>query len=194
VEQLPEQYLLIRYVGGHVGIPEADDSRDKLLHGDICGTVIIWQRLLAMISYMDSSFPHGFDGPGDLGIDDLDPRGDIMHTRIASPASTHRSGTAPEQPVLIYRPPAFFPHHPQLLRSYTSRRLRQAPEDYERLGDMLDPADSPRRRCKHVRRRPAWRREAAGVVLRKSPRPGTVAARSNFKPNWGAYEDRSSRT
>ena len=94
--KLPQQYLLIRYVGGHVGIPEADDTRDKLLNGDICGTVVIWQRLLAMISYMDSSFPDGFDGPGDLTIDDLDPRGDIMKTQIASPAlrweaAPHRS-------------------------------------------------------------------------------------------------------
>jgi hypothetical protein len=90
-------------VGGHVGIPEADDLQDKLLHGDICGTVVIWQRLLAMISYMDSSFPNGFDGPGDLSITDPDPRGDIMKTQIASPALRSGSGTAPEQPVLKCR-------------------------------------------------------------------------------------------
>ena len=81
-------------MGGHVGIPEADDSRDKLLNGDICGTVVIWQRLLAMISYMDSSFPNGFDGPGDLSITDPDPRGDIMKTQIAPPALRMGSGTA----------------------------------------------------------------------------------------------------
>jgi len=49
VAKLPQPYLLIRYTGEHVGVPEADDSRDKLLHGDICGTLVIWQRLLAMI-------------------------------------------------------------------------------------------------------------------------------------------------
>jgi len=139
VEQLPEQYLLIRYAGGHVGIPEADDSRDKLLHGDICGTVVIWQRLLAMISYMDSSFPNGFDGPGDLDIDDLDPRGDIMQTRIASPALRTGDGAAPEQPVLIYRPPAFFHTTRSFPIVYILGGYGQAPEDYERLSDMLDP-------------------------------------------------------
>ena len=77
--------------------------QDKMLHGDICGTVVIWQRLLAMISYMDSSFPDGFDGPGDLSITDPDPRGDIMKTQIASPALRSGSGTAPEQPVLKCR-------------------------------------------------------------------------------------------
>jgi hypothetical protein len=139
VAKLPQQYLLIRYVGGHVGIPEADDSRDKLLHGDICGTVVVWQRLLAMISYMDSSFPDGFNGPGDLKITDLDPRGDIMKTHITSPALRTGSGTAPEQPVLIYRPPAFFHTTRSFPIVYILGGYGQAPEDYERLGDMLDP-------------------------------------------------------
>jgi hypothetical protein len=139
VAKLPQQYLLIRYVGGHVGIPEADDTREKLLDGDICGTVVIWQRLLAMISYMDSSFPDGFDGPGDLTIDDPDPRGDIMKTQIASPALRAESGAAPEQPVLIYRPPAYFHTNRSFPIVYILGGYGQAPEDFERLGDMLDP-------------------------------------------------------
>ncbi|HEX7410396.1 MAG TPA: hypothetical protein VF515_22480, partial [Candidatus Binatia bacterium] len=139
IAKLPQQYLLIRYVGGHTGIPEADDSRDKLLNGDICGTVVIWQRLLAMISYMDSSFPNGFDGPGDLSITDPDPRGDIMKTRITSPALRTGNGTAPDQPVLIYRPPAFFHTTRSFPIVYILGGYGQTPEDYERLIDMLDP-------------------------------------------------------
>jgi hypothetical protein len=113
--------------------------RDKLLHGDICGTVVIWQRLLAMISYMDSSFPDGFDGPGDLTITDPDPRGDIMKTTISSPALRIGGGAAPDQPVLIYRPPAFFHTKRSFPIFYLLGGYGQAPEDYERLGDMLDP-------------------------------------------------------
>jgi hypothetical protein len=109
------------------------------LNGDICGTVVIWQRLLAMISYMDSSFPDGFDGAGDLDIGDLDPRGDIMQTRIASPALRAGDGAAPEQPVLIYRPPAFFHTTRSFPIVYILGGYGQAPEDYERLSDMLDP-------------------------------------------------------
>ena len=139
VARLPQQYLLIRYVGGHVGIPEADDSRDKLLNGDICGTVVIWQRLLAMISYMDSSFPDGFSGPGDVSITDPDPRGDIMKTQIASPALRTGSGTAPEQPVLIYRPPAYFHTTRSFPIVYILGGYGQTPDDFERLSDMLDP-------------------------------------------------------
>ncbi|MBI4515521.1 MAG: hypothetical protein HY699_06875 [Deltaproteobacteria bacterium] len=138
ITKLPQQYLLIRYVGGHVGIPEADDTRDKLLNGDICGTVVIWQRLLAMISYMDSSFPNGFDGPGDLSITDPDPRGDIMKTHITSPALRTGSGTAPGQPVLIYRPPAYFHTNRSFPIVYILGGYGQAPEDFEQLGALLD--------------------------------------------------------
>ena len=139
IAKLPQQYLLIRYAGGHVGIPEADDSQDKLLHGDICGTVVIWQRLLAMISYMDSSFPNGFDGPGDLSITDPDPRGDIMKTHVASPALRTGNEPAPERPVLIYRPPAYFHTKRSFPIVYILGGYGQAPDDFERLGDMLDP-------------------------------------------------------
>jgi hypothetical protein len=136
---LPQPFLLIRYAGGHTGIPEADDTRDALLHGDICGSVVVWQRLLAMISYMDSSFPDGFDGPGDLTISDPDPRGDVMKTTVSSPSLSTGGGAAPGQPVLIYRPPAYFHTTRSFPIVYILGGYGQAPEDYERLGDMLDP-------------------------------------------------------
>jgi S-formylglutathione hydrolase FrmB len=145
IAQLPQQYLLIRYAGEHVGIPEADDSRDSLLTGDPCGTVVIWQRLLAMISYMDSSFPDGFDGPGDFSIDDPDLRGDIMTTHITSPALGTGSGTAPDQPVLIYRPPAYFHTNRSFPIVYILGGYGQEPGDFARLNLMLDPLILARR-------------------------------------------------
>lgn len=136
---LPQQFLLVRYDGGHVGIPEADSVQDDLLHGDICGPLVIWQRLLTMISYMDSSFPGGFKGPGDLSVTDPDPRGDIMKTQIAAPSLATGSAAAPNQPVLIYRPPAFFHTTRSFPIVYILGGYGQSPDDYERLGDALDP-------------------------------------------------------
>jgi hypothetical protein len=135
VPNLPQQYLLVRYTGGHVGIPEADDVTDSLLHGDVCGSLPIWQRLLTMISYMDSSFPDGFDGPGDLSIN---PLGDIMKTHVTSPALRTGSGTAPDQPVLIYRPPAYFHTNRSFPIVYILGGYGQAPEDFEQLGALFD--------------------------------------------------------
>ena len=43
-----------------------------------------------------------------VSITDPDPRGDIMKTHIASPALRTAGGAAPEQSVVIYRPPAYF--------------------------------------------------------------------------------------
>ncbi len=138
VPNLPQQYLLVRYTGGHVGIPEADDVTDSLLHGDVCGSLPIWQRLLTMISYMDSSFPNGFDGPGDLSINDLDPRGDIMKTHVTAPSLGTNSGAAPDQPVLIYRPPAYFHTNRSFPIVYILGGYGQAPEDFEQLGALFD--------------------------------------------------------
>ena len=135
---LPQPYLLVRYAGGHTGIPEADDVTNNLLNGDVCGSLPIWQRLLTMISYMDSSFPNGFDGPGDLSITDPNPRGDIMKTPITSPALRTGSGTAPEQSVLIYRPPAYFHTNRSFPIVYILGGYGQAPEDFEQLGALLD--------------------------------------------------------
>jgi len=139
ITRLPQPFLQIRYEGEHVGIPAADDSKGKLLNGDICGTVVIWQRLLAMISYMDSSFADGYDGPGPFDITDPDPRGDVMKTTIASPALATASGSAPEQEVLIYRPPAYFHTNRSFPIVYILGGYGQEPRDFQRLGDMLDP-------------------------------------------------------
>jgi len=139
-------------VGGHVGIPEADDLQDKMLHGDICGTVVIWQRLLAMISYMDSSFPDGFDGPGDLSITDPDPRGDIMKTQIASPALRSGSGTAPEQPVLKCR--------------------RGGPIRRSTWGEAAFPLEQRTSQCRQA----ASRKDIPGTLGMTNANPGTVVA------------------
>jgi len=140
ITRLPQPFLLIRYDGGHVGIPEADNSREQLRNGNICETVVIWQRLLAMISYMDSSFRDGFDGPGNLSLGDPDPRGDIMKTRIAAPSlRLSESSATPEQEVLIYRPPAYFHTSRSFPIVYLLVGYGQEPDDFERLGDMLDP-------------------------------------------------------
>ena len=138
VPNLPQQYLLVRYTGGHVGIPEADDVTDSLLNGDVCGSLPIWQRLLTMISYMDSSFPNGFDGPGDLTFNDPDPRGDIMETDVTAPSLGTNSGAAPDRPVLIYRPPAYFHTNRSFPIVYILGGYGQAPEDFEQLGGLLD--------------------------------------------------------
>jgi len=139
VPNLPQPYLLVRYVGGHTGIPEADDITDSLLNGDVCGSLPIWQRLLTMIAYMDSSFPNGFKGPGDLTIGDPDPRGDTMNTQIIAASLSTSAGAAVGQPVLIYRPPAFFHTTRSFPIVYILGGYGQAPEDYSQLGDLLDP-------------------------------------------------------
>ncbi len=138
VAKLPQQYLLVRYTGGHVGIPEADDVTDSLLRGDVCGPLVIWERLLTMIAYTDSSFLNGFKGPGDLSINDPDPRGDIMKTRVTAPSLRTGSAAAPDQPVLIYRPPAFFHTSRSFPIVYILGGYGQAPEDFEQLGALLD--------------------------------------------------------
>jgi hypothetical protein len=139
VPSLPQQYLLIRYDGGHVGIPEADDIEDELLHGNVCGPLIVWQRLLTMLAYMDASFPDGFKGPGNVEIGDPDPRGDIMETHIASPALGTIDGSAVMRPVVIYRPPAYFHTDRTFPIVYILGGYGQSPDDYVRLADLLDP-------------------------------------------------------
>ncbi len=185
IAKLPQQYLLIRYAGGHVGIPEADDSQDKLLHGDICGTVVIWQRLLAMISYMDSSFPNGFDGPGDLehhrSRSAWRHHEDTRHLARAARRERARTGTAGAH----LSAAGIFSHQAQLPDRVHPRRVRtgagrlRTPRRHARSADSHD-ADA-----EHVRCRPARRRRPQGVVLRESPRPGIAGARSD-QPDVGA--------
>ncbi len=136
---LSQQFLMVQYTGGHVGVPEADDTTDQLLHGNVCGQLVVWQRLLTLFAYVDSSFADGFHGPGDIDITDLDPRGDIMKSMIAAPSLRLGSGATPNEAVLIYRPPAYFHTTRSFPVLYILPGYGQSPNDYERLGDMLDP-------------------------------------------------------
>ena len=138
IPNLPQQYLLVRYAGGHVGIPSADDITDNLLNGDVCGSLVIWQRLLTMIAYLDSSFPNGFMGPGDLSIGNPNPLGDVMQTAISAPSLDTSGATAPAQPVLIYRPPAFFHTTRSFPIVYLLGGYGQKPSDFEQIGNLLD--------------------------------------------------------
>jgi hypothetical protein len=136
---LSQPFLMVRYTGGHVGVPEADDTTDELLHGNVCGQLVVWQRLLTLFVYIDASFPDGFHGPGDITISDIDPRGDIMTSNIAAPSLRLGSGATPNQSVLIYRPPAYFHTTKSFPILYILPGYGQSPDDYERLGDLLDP-------------------------------------------------------
>ncbi len=70
----PEAPLyLLRYPGGHVGIPDSDSIVEDLLDGDVCGAVGIYQRLVSFLGYLDASFPDGNYGVGEIDIDiDID--------------------------------------------------------------------------------------------------------------------------
>ncbi len=142
-------YLLIRYNGGHVGFPIVDT--DDLLHGDICGASIIWQRLRSVIGFMNESFPDGVMGAGDIDtpnidlggggihidIPDVNPRGDLVHAHIDSPALAN-GGAAPTRDVLVYRPPAFFHSNDKFPVVYFLGGYGQVPDDYEQMRDLLD--------------------------------------------------------
>lgn len=135
VPQPKAQFLLIRYDGGHVGIPDVDSISNDLLDGDFCGPLTLWQRLITVIGYANQSFPNG-----DFGLDGIDPRGDTVDTMLPSPALAAGPGaTAPMRRVLVYRPPAY---HNTSNRSfpivYFLGGYGQEPEDYQRMGDLLD--------------------------------------------------------
>lgn len=139
VPEFSDQFLLFRYVGGHVGIPGADSVTDDLLNGDFCGPAVIWQRLLTMIGYLNSSFPDGVFGPGDIDLGNLDPRGDVVETDLPSPALAASPGTSPPmQHVLVYRPPAFVHGDKPLPIAYLLGGYGQSPDDFARLRDLFD--------------------------------------------------------
>jgi hypothetical protein len=139
VPHLTDQFLLFRYVGGHVGIPGADSATDDLLHGDFCGPAVIWQRLLTMIGYLNSNFPDGFFGPGELDLGNINPTGEVVETDVPSPALESSPGaTPPMQHVLVYRPPAFAHSNKSLPIAYLLGGYGQSPGDFARLGDLLD--------------------------------------------------------
>ncbi len=129
-----EPFLLIRYDGGHVGIPGDDAIRDDLLGGDFCGAVPIWQRLLTLIGYLDRSFPDGFFGVGGLQV-----AGDVISSSIPSPAlAPAAEQPAPAREVVVYRPPAFVNTARSFPIVYFLGGYGQDPEDYRRVGNLLD--------------------------------------------------------
>src|SRR5579862_2547497 len=136
VPRLTDQFVLFRYPGGHIGIPGADTISDDLLHGDFCGPAAIWQRLLTLIGYLNSNFPGGFYGPGDLS---LNPTGEVIETDLPSPALAPTAGSAaPTQHVLVYRPPAFAHSDKPFPVVYLLGGYGQSPHDFARVGDLFD--------------------------------------------------------
>ena len=128
-----EQFLLIRYDGGHIGIPAADDILEQLATGDVCGGVLIWQRLLSLIGFVEQSFPGGDYGPGGLR-----PTGDVVTRDVESPALTPPGGATVTRPVVVYRPPAFFNTAGSFPVVYFLGGYGQSPSDFERVGVLLD--------------------------------------------------------
>ena len=136
VPHLTDQFVLFRYVGGHIGIPSADTITNDLGHADFCGSVPIWQRLLTLIGYLDSNFPNGFYGPGDFS---LNPRGEVIEMDLPSPAlAPSADAPPPMQHVLVYRPPAFAHSKKTLPVVYLLGGYGQSPGDFARVGDLLD--------------------------------------------------------
>lgn len=125
-------YVLVRYEGGHIGIPSADDVTDSLLEGDVCGGLLIWERLLSLLGFLDEQFPEGFSGPAGIDID-----GDIITRDIVSPA-LGSAGNEVSRRVVIYRPPAFHNTDDDFPIVYFLGGYGQAPGDYERIEILLD--------------------------------------------------------
>jgi len=146
-----DQFRLVRYDAGHIGVAGADP--EDLLAGDVCGDDTVWQRLLSLLGYLDTSFPDGFDGPGgggggiDIDLDDFDfdvdlpdpdLRGDVLTATIDSPALATAGGPVPTREVLVYRPPAFHRTDRAFPVAYFLIGYGQSPSDYERIGVLLD--------------------------------------------------------
>ncbi len=146
-----DQFRLVRYDAGHVGVAKVDP--DDLFNGDVCGDDTVWQRLLSLLGYLDKAFPDGFDGPGgggggiDVDLDDFDfdvdfpdpdLRGDVLNATIDSPSLATAGGPVPKREVLVYRPPAFHRTDRQFPVAYFLGGYGQSPNDYERIGLLLD--------------------------------------------------------
>lgn len=125
--------VLVRYAGGHVGIPEIDSVDDVLLNEDICSDTIIWRRILALLGFLDESFPDGVYGP-----QGLDPLGETEIVDIETPELGVSGQPNPMQTVVVYRPPAFFNTDLELPVIYFLGGYGQTPESFERVGLLLD--------------------------------------------------------
>ena len=84
-------FYLLRYPGGHVGIPESDSVLDDLLNGDVRSAAGIWERLTSVLGYLDASFPDGNYGVGK--VIDLGDLGDLT-SASSTCAATSSSATS----------------------------------------------------------------------------------------------------
>ncbi len=130
---LESQRLLVRYVGGHIGIPDADDITDSLRDGDFCEPLVVWDRLRTLLAFLESQFPDGVDGPRGLRL-----IGEVVTRDVPSPALTLAGDAEVQRRVVVYRPPAFFNTDRQLPIVYFLGGYGQEAEDYERMGLLLD--------------------------------------------------------
>ncbi|MBY0280387.1 hypothetical protein K2Z84_34065 [Candidatus Binatia bacterium] len=141
------QFYLLRYPGGHVGIPESDSVLDDLLNGDVCSAAGIWERLTSVLGYLDASFPDGNYGIGkvidvdfgDFDFGSIDVRGEIVERDIPAPTlQLDPAGDVPTQHVVFYRPPKFSNTSASFPIVYFLGGYGQKPEDYGRARDLLD--------------------------------------------------------
>lgn len=144
------QFFLLRYPGGHVGIPESDGVLDDLLNGDVCQAAGIWERLTHVIGYLDRSFPDGNYGVGEIDIDidfddfdfdfgDLDVRGEMVERDIPAPSLQLRpEDPVPTQRVLVYIPPEFARSDSSFPIVYFLGGYGQEPQDFRRARDLFD--------------------------------------------------------
>ena len=134
IPDVDDPYTLVVYDGGHVGFEGSDSIVEDLRDGDICGPATVWQRLLHLLVAMDAAFPNP-----DRGLGGLRPTGDTSTIDIASPALAVSGGPAPMRRVVVYRPPAFFNSDDRKFPIlYFLGGHGQDPEDYERVGLLLD--------------------------------------------------------
>jgi enterochelin esterase-like enzyme len=146
-----DQFRLVHYDAGHVGFASVDPK--DLVNGDVCGNDTVWQRLLSLLGYLEQSFPDGLHGPGgdaggisidpkhfdfDVDFPDPDVRGDTVMATIDSPSLATGGGAVPTRDVLVYRPPAFHRTDRQFPVAYFLIGYGQQPEDYQRIGLLLD--------------------------------------------------------
>ena len=127
------QFELLRYEGGHIGFGGVDSSIEDLLNGDFCEAILIWQRILGLLGFLDAHFPDGLYGPGGLQL-----LGDVIVTNVPSPALSTGSTGIPNRSVVAYRPPAFSNTDEDFPVVYFLGGYGQSPEDFIRVADLMD--------------------------------------------------------
>jgi hypothetical protein len=132
IPDLDAPYTLVQYDGGHVGFGGVDTIVEDLRNGDVCGPATIWQRLLHLLVAIDAALPNP-----DRGTGGVRPFGDTLVRDIASPALAV-GGAAPLRRVVVYRPPAALNTDRKFPILYFMGGHGQSPEDYERVGALLD--------------------------------------------------------